>query len=71
MKMEEKKEKPEGFSTCLEGFPFAEAMQKMAGRQGVGSLCDQMMRTMMKRCCAANETPKEEKKEESHDRDKS
>jgi hypothetical protein len=40
----EKKE----FSTCLEGIPYAELMQKMMiGKQGIGSLCSEMMKKVM------------------------
>jgi hypothetical protein len=39
-KMENEKE----FSTCLENIPFAEMMQKMVGKKGVGSLCAEMMK---------------------------
>jgi hypothetical protein len=60
--MEAKKDKQKEFSTCLEGSPFAETMQKMMGQQGTGSLCDAMMRSMMKKCCGI----KEAKEEESH-----
>lgn len=38
--MENRKE----FSTCLENIPFAEMMQKMTGKKGVGSLCAEMMK---------------------------
>jgi hypothetical protein len=42
--MAEKEESKKGFSTCLEGIPFAEMMQKMMGHQGIGSLCAEMMK---------------------------
>ena len=32
--MAEKEENKKGFSTCLEGIPLAEMMQKMIGQQG-------------------------------------
>jgi hypothetical protein len=42
--MADKKDAHKEFSTCFEKLPFAEMMQKMAGRQGVGSLCAEMMK---------------------------
>jgi len=43
----EGKENQKRFSTCLEGKPFAELMHKMIGRQGIGSLCSEMMKKVM------------------------
>ncbi len=68
--MEEKKDKQKEFSTCVEGSHFAEMMQKMMGQQGTGSLCEEMMRSMMKKCCGIKEESKEAKEEESHVREK-
>jgi hypothetical protein len=45
--MAEKEENKKRFSTCLEGIPFAEMMQKMIGQQGIGSLCTEMMKKVM------------------------
>ena len=45
--MADKKDTPGEFSTCFEKLPFAEMMQKMMGRQGVGSLCAEMMEKVM------------------------
>lgn len=42
-----KKENQKEFSTCLEGMPFAALMQKMISRQGIGSLCSEMMKKAM------------------------
>jgi hypothetical protein len=47
--MTEKKENQKEFSTCLEGIPFAEMMQKMIGQQGIGSLCTEMMKKVMEK----------------------
>ena len=60
--MEEKKDNQKEFSTCLEGSPFAETMQRMMRQQGIGSLCEEMMKSMVKECCSI----KEAKEEESH-----
>jgi hypothetical protein len=45
--MADKKDTHKEFSTCFEKMPFAEMMRKMAGRQGVGSLCAEMMKKIM------------------------
>jgi len=38
--MADKKDTDKEFDTCFENGSFAELMQKMAGLQGVGSLCN-------------------------------
>jgi hypothetical protein len=68
--MEEKKVNQKEFSTCLEGLSCAEMMKKMKGQQGMGSLCEEMMRSMMSKCRGSKEEPKETKAEDSHDRGK-
>ena len=47
--MADKKDAHKEFSTCFEKLPFAEMMRKMLGRQGVGSLCAEMMEKIMER----------------------
>ncbi len=47
--MAEKEENKKGFSTCMEGFPCAEMMQKMMGQEGIGSLCAEMMKKVMEK----------------------
>ena len=47
--MADKQDHQKDFSTCFEKLPFAEMMQKMLGRQGVGSLCSEMMEKIRKR----------------------
>lgn len=42
--MSEKKEGQKIFSTCMENAPFAEMMQKMKDKKGIGSLCAEMMK---------------------------
>ena len=37
------------FKTCFEGIPFAEMMKKMSGQQGIGSLCEEMMKNFMEK----------------------
>ncbi len=41
--MADQKDSHKEFSTCFEKLPFAEMMRKMMGRQGVGSLCAEVM----------------------------
>ena len=45
--MADKKDMDKEFDTCFENTPFAELMQKMAGRQGVGSLCAERMKKVL------------------------
>ncbi len=45
--MADKKDADKEFSTCFEKSPFAEMMRKMAGRQGIGSLCAEMMKKIV------------------------
>jgi len=47
--MADQKDAHKEFSTCFEKLPFAEMMRKMLGRQGVGSLCAEMMEKIMER----------------------
>ena len=42
--MSDKKDTPKKVSCCFEKSPFTEMMRKMMGRQGVGSLCAEMMK---------------------------
>ena len=53
--MADKKDTDKQFGTCFENRPFAELMQKMASRQGVGSLCSEMMKKILEKkadCCS-------------------
>jgi len=52
------------FSTCLEGSPCAEMMQRIFGGQGCGSLCEEMMRSFMKTGHEGKEEPKDDQKKE-------
>jgi coproporphyrinogen III oxidase len=47
--MADKKDAHKEFSTCFEKLPFAEMMWKRMSRQGVGSLCAEMMEKVMER----------------------
>ncbi len=61
--MKENKDRPSKVSTCFEESPCAEMMQKIMSEQGIGSLCEEMMRTMMKRCQEGQPEPREAKKD--------
>jgi hypothetical protein len=62
--MKEKKGQPKKVSTCFEGPPAAEMMQKIMGKQGIGSLCEEMMRSLIKKHNEdIEESPKTKKKE--------
>ena len=45
--MADKKDAHKEFSTCFEKLPFAEMRRKIMSRQGVGSLCAEMMEKIM------------------------
>jgi hypothetical protein len=47
--MKENKDQPKKVSTCFEGPPSAEMMQKIMGEQGIGSLSEEMMRSLIKK----------------------
>ncbi len=54
--MADKKEPNKEFDTCFENMPFAELMQKMAGRQGIGSLSAEIMKKILEKkadCCGS------------------
>jgi hypothetical protein len=47
--MAQQKENKKDFSTCIDDSPFAEMMQKLSGQQGIGSLCAEMMKSIMEK----------------------
>jgi hypothetical protein len=47
--MKENKGQPKDVSTCFDGSPAAEIMQKIGGEQRIGSLCEEMMRALLKK----------------------
>ena len=49
VKVKETKDQPGRVSTCFEGAPFAELMQEVLGEHGIGSLCQEMMKTLNSR----------------------
>ena len=68
--MDENKDLPRKVSTCFEGATFAEMMQKIMDKKGIGSLCEEMMRSLTKRRRESKEEPHEVKKEEGHGRER-
>jgi hypothetical protein len=46
--MTENKGQPKKASTCFDGSPAAEMMQKIMSEQRIGSLCEEMMRSLIK-----------------------
>ena len=46
--VKDNKELPGQVSTCFEGLPSAEMMQKIMGEKGIGSLSAEMMRIIDK-----------------------
>ncbi len=62
--MKEDKDQPRQVSTCLEDPAYAEMVQKIMGGQGIGSLCEERMRSLMKTDLQAGPEPKKAKKED-------
>ena len=63
--MKENKGQPKKASTCFEGSPAAEMMQKIMGEPGIGSLCEEMMRSLIKKLNEDREESQNIKKEEN------
>jgi hypothetical protein len=62
--MKDNKDQPKQVSTCLEDSAYAEMMQKIMGGQGIGSLCEERIRSLMKTDLKAKVEPNESKKED-------
>jgi hypothetical protein len=62
--MKENKGQPKEVSTCFEGTPSAEMLQKIMGDRGIGSLCNEMMRSLIKKLSEDIEESHNIKKEE-------
>ena len=63
--MKENKDQPKKVSTCFERSPSAEMMKKIMGEQGIGSLCEEMMRSLIKKLNEGIEESQKTKKEEN------
>jgi len=66
--MDENKDQPRKVSTCFEGSSFAEMMQKIMGSEGIGSLSEEMMRSLIENCGQGKEESQEAKKEEDDEK---
>lgn len=63
--MKENKGQRKKVSTCFDGLPSAEMMQKIMGEQGIGSLCEEMMRSLIKKLNEDIEKSHKTKKKEN------
>jgi hypothetical protein len=63
--MDENKDQPRKISTCFEGSSFAEMMQKIMGKEGIGSLCEEMMRSLITKLNEDIEESQKTNKEEN------
>jgi len=62
--MKENKAQQKQVSTCFEGPLSAEMMQKIMGEQAIGSLSEEMMRSLIKKLNEDIEESQKTKKEE-------
>jgi hypothetical protein len=63
-RMKENASRQKTLSTCFEGSPTAEMMQKIMGQQRIGSLSEEMMRSLIKKIDEDIEESHKTKKEE-------
>jgi len=63
--MDKNKDQLRKVSTCFEGPACAEMMQKIMGEKGIGSLCEEMMRSLIKKLNEDIEESQKSKKEET------
>ena len=64
-KVKENKDQPRKVSSCFEGQACAELMQKILAEKRIGSLCEEMMRSLIEECRAVKEKPREAQKREA------
>jgi hypothetical protein len=57
--MTEDKDRPKTVSTCFDGPPCAENLQKALGGGGIGSLCEGLLRSERKKLCGDPQGPQE------------
>ena len=55
--MDENKDQPRKVSSCFDGQACAEMMQKIMDEEGIGSLCEEMMRYAMRTRREVKEEP--------------
>jgi len=68
-KVKNDKEQPKQVSTCFEGLSSAEMMLKIMGEEGLGSLCAEVMRSLMNGKHEAKDEPQDASKKEGHGRE--
>jgi hypothetical protein len=61
-KMKEHDDRPRKVSTCFEGWPGAEMLQKILGQGGIGSLCEEILRSFGTKPGGGPEGPREDKR---------
>ncbi len=59
--MKEDKDPLRQVSTCLDGLPGAELIRKIMGEEGIGSLCEERMRSLLKTGREVEKPPQEAK----------
>jgi hypothetical protein len=65
-KVKENKDRPKNVSSCFEGQACAEMMQKIMGGERIGSLCEKMMKSLLKgRSESDKERPEAENKDQN------
>jgi hypothetical protein len=64
--MKDNREQPRQVSTCFEGLPSAEMIQKIMGEKGIGSLSAEMMRSLMNGSREAEDGSQDAGKTEGH-----
>lgn len=60
--MRENDDRPRKVSTCFEGLPCAEMMQKILGQGRIGSLCEEILRSVGKKFGGGPQGPRENKR---------
>ena len=63
-KVKDNKEQPRQVSTCFDGPSSAEMLQKLMGAEGIGSLSEEMMRSLIEKLYEDLEESHKSKKEE-------
>jgi|GEM_PF-2073160 len=67
--MDENKDQTRKLSTCFEGSSFAEMMQRIVGAEGIGSLSEEMMRSLIESCCEGKGESQEAEKEKGDEKE--
>jgi hypothetical protein len=62
--VKENKDRPGKVSTCFDDSTSAEMMEKLLAVEGVGSLCDETTRSLVKKCCEGQGEPQAAQKKE-------